>query len=281
MNTQNIVTPKEDSNPKLPQGLGSDQCKRVYFSKQSMGPTIQFSTTPNFLSFSKKKSDMKEPLTFNKVRNTETPVNSRNCTVTPPAQGEPNMYRSQVPVSQPTAHSLLTSLNNLAKDVSIEYGCLPYKNTDKAAPNSDSVIQRKQSMPLINSTATDLPLKPACPILNLAFKTKPSKIIRLTSPETGLSFKKKDYKTATKEYKGFKPQTSISTHSENTDGGSTGRVQNNSCFNFFTGKESAKDSFSLHLAETAASLSNVTKEETSAESKPVRKAMSLNDLYIK
>lgn len=101
-----------------------------------------------------------------------------------------------------------------------------------------------------------------------------------------LSFKKKDFRAAAKEYSNFKPHTSISNQSDRTIESTGGVIQNNSCFNFMSAKE-AKDSFNVHLAETAASMSNVTNENTPvqtptpvAEKRPVRRTLSLNEAIM-
>lgn len=182
MNTQNIVISKDSMKLLASQGSGSDNSKRIYFSKQSMGSPLQFSTAPNFLSFSQKKSDMKEPLTFSKPRNADPQAHSKNSSSGSSAEGQLAMFKSQAPPLRKAGTEAFTSLSNLAKDASIEYGLLPTKNSEKEPVNSSNVLNRKQSMPNITPVTPLSSQTSTTPIINLTFKAKTSKVTRLGSP---------------------------------------------------------------------------------------------------
>lgn len=128
MCTQNIVIPSNQPKPTASEACNVDSSKRTYFSKQPSGAPIQFSTSPNFLSFSQKKMEIKGPLTFTKMRSTGNSTNSKTSFTGSPVEGGLMMFKSQAAGPTKTFKECPNRLSNLAKDVSLEYGLQSPKN---------------------------------------------------------------------------------------------------------------------------------------------------------
>lgn len=68
-------------------------------------------------------------------------------------------------------------------------------------------------MPWINSTTQGTTQTPTSTSINLSFVSKSGKLTRISSPGTALTFKKKDCRTAIKEYKAYRPEANSSNQS--------------------------------------------------------------------